>query len=59
MLKDQFFDFSDRLRINAFVARQSYRLQPEFAFTIRCRNMDVRWFVTFVGVKMKPEGTNS
>jgi hypothetical protein len=47
------FDLTDVLWRNALVTRQSDRLQPEFAFAVRRFDMDMRWFVPFIRVKMK------
>jgi len=43
----------NRYRGNTLVARQAYRVEPEFTFTIRCFNMYVRRFVSLIGVKVK------
>lgn len=56
MLENQLLNAAQIVGSNSTVARQAdRRLQPEFAFTIRCPNMNMGRFMTLVRVKMKPE----
>ncbi len=48
VLKDQFFNLSNDTRRDSFVPRQSDRLQPEFAFSIGCIDMNMRRFIAFI-----------
>jgi len=50
-----FLNPPDRFRLHTFVFRQSHRIKPEFAFSIGRFDMDVRRFISFVRVKVKPE----
>jgi len=56
MFKNQLFDASQVMRSHSPVAGQpDRRHQPEFAFTVGSPNMNVRWLLSLIRVKVKPE----
>ncbi len=59
MLINYTFDVVQNMVCEASVLSQGDRIEPEFAFTLRRANVDMRRFVSLVRVEMKPESTNS
>jgi hypothetical protein len=56
MFKDQLFDASQVMRSHSPVASQTDdRRQPEFAFTVGSPYVNVRWLLSLIRVKVKPE----
>ena len=56
MFKNQLFDAPQIMRSHSPVARQTDgRHQPELAFTLGCPNVNVRWLLSLIRVKVKPE----
>lgn len=55
MLVHQPFNPSHLCRRHATASRQANWVQPEFAFTVAGIDMDVRRFVSFVGVEVEPQ----
>ncbi len=53
MFEHQPLNLPNRYRGDSLVARQAYRIEPEFTFTIRRFNMNVRRLITLIGVKVK------
>ena len=60
MLVNYTFDVAKRLGyFEASVLSEGDRIEPEFAFTLQCANVDMRRFVFARPIEMKPESTNS
>lgn len=54
MRKDQLFNLSHGVTRNTTVAGQrDGRFEPEFAFSVGCPHVDVRRFLSFIGVEVK------
>ncbi len=58
VFKDQSLDLTNFMRPNSAIPAQRYWLKPEFTFPIRSCNMNVGWFLRFIGVEMKQKRTN-
>jgi hypothetical protein len=44
---------------SAIVSQADSRLEPEFALSVSSSDVDVRWLVSFIGVEMEPERSDS
>ena len=60
MLENQLFDSPQVTGPDPTVSRQrNMRLQPELALAVRRADMDMSWLESFIGVKVKPTGSDS
>lgn len=60
MDKNQSFDLTEIVRSDSFVVgKEDVGLKPEFAFAVGCPDVDVRWFVTLIGIKVKSKRADS
>ena len=59
MFKDQALHFPHDMRGNAAIPTKAHWIEPEFAFTLRTPNVDVRRLYALVGVKVKPKSAYS
>ena len=59
MLEYKTLDLSQCVGSQAPISRQDYWVQPELAFAVGGPNVNVRWFPSFVRVKMKSKWTDS
>jgi hypothetical protein len=56
MFENQLLNAPQVVRPHSSVACQSYRrLQPELTLAFRCPNVDVRWLLSLIRVKVKPK----
>jgi len=60
VLENERFDPSQIMWTNPFVVAQKYgRIEPKLALSIRCPDVDMRRFMTFIRVKMKSKRTDA
>ena len=59
MFEDQSLHFPHDMRGNATIPGKAHRIEPEFAFTFRTTNVDMRRLCALVGVKVKPKAADS
>lgn len=56
MLENQKFYVAEIMSFHTSVVSQNDgRIEPELAFSVRSPDMDVRGFLSFIGIEMKPE----
>lgn len=60
MFKNQLLDVPQVMRPHAAITRQTDAwIEPELTLAIRRADVDVRWLVALIGIKMKPERSDS
>jgi hypothetical protein len=59
VLEDKSLHHSNIVRLDAFRRRQGNRLKPKLAFTVRSTDVDVRWLIPLIRVKVEPERSDA
>lgn len=59
MFKNESFDLPHFYGCNVDAPREHYRVEPKFAFTIAGIDVDVRGFITLVGIEVESKRTYS
>lgn len=59
MLVDQPFDGAQIVRCNPSITCELNRREPKLAFPIGCADVNMGGFVSFIGIKVEPKGTET